>query len=83
MLPEMKDEEILRLRKIIRRTYASQPHKIKCWLGLLEMYGKNSMDPAGAMRGPDCVVVPRVGAEDASSSAVLPGNEGERFSSIR
>ena len=36
----MDDEEIRRLRKMIRRTYASQPHKIKCWLALLEMYGE-------------------------------------------
>jgi hypothetical protein len=56
----MKDEEIQRLRKAIRRTYASQPHKIKCWLGLLEMYGKNSTKPADAARSPDCLIVPRV-----------------------
>ena len=36
----MDDAEIERLRKAIRRTYASQPHKIKCWLALLEMYAK-------------------------------------------
>ena len=57
----MKDEEIQRLRKAIRRTYASQPHKIKCWLGLLEMYGKSSRDTADAPRGPDCAAVPRAG----------------------
>jgi hypothetical protein len=42
----MDDEEIRRLRKMIRRTYASQPHKIKCWLALLEMYGEKATDPA-------------------------------------
>jgi hypothetical protein len=61
MLPVMKDEEIQRLRKAIRRTYASQPHKIKCWLGLLEMYGKSSQDTSDAPRGPDCAAVPRAG----------------------
>jgi hypothetical protein len=33
----MDDVEIERLRKAIRRTYASQPHKIKCWLAVLDM----------------------------------------------
>ena len=37
MLVDMDDAEIERLRKAIHRTYASQPHKIKCWLALLEM----------------------------------------------
>jgi hypothetical protein len=50
MLVDMDDAEIERLRRAIRRTYASQPHKIKCWLALLEMYGKNSPDP-DAVRG--------------------------------
>jgi hypothetical protein len=65
----MKDEEIQRLRKAIRRTYASQPHKIKCWLGLLEMYGKNATEPAGVARSPDCLIVPRAGVNPSAETS--------------
>jgi hypothetical protein len=64
----MKDEEIQRLRKAIRRTYASQPHKIKCWLGLLEMYGRRSTDPADAPRGPERQLMHRMGVNPSSES---------------
>jgi hypothetical protein len=64
----MKDEEIQRLRKAIRRTYASQPHKIKCWLGLLEMYGENSTKPADAARGSDRPVGTRVSVNPSSEA---------------
>jgi hypothetical protein len=59
----MKDEEIQRLRKAIRRTYASQPHKIKCWLGLLEMYAKSSTEPADAAISPGCLIAARVSVD--------------------
>jgi hypothetical protein len=68
MLVDMDDAEIGRLRKAIRRTYASQPHKIKCWLALLEMYGKNSPDPAEAARGVDLIFVPGVPLRTRCSS---------------
>ena len=51
MLVDLDDAEIERLRKRIRRTYASQPHKIKCWLALLEMYWNRSTEAAGVARG--------------------------------
>jgi hypothetical protein len=68
MLFEMNDEEIQRLRKAIRRTYASQPHKIKCWLGLLEMFGRSSTGPADPTRGPDRLLVPRAGVNPSSEA---------------
>jgi hypothetical protein len=71
MLMDMGDAEIKRLRKAIRRTYASQPHKIKCWLALLEMYGKNLSDPADAVRGPDCVGVARAAGSPAAVNPSL------------
>jgi hypothetical protein len=34
----MDDTEIARVRREIRRTFGSSPHKKKYWLALLEMY---------------------------------------------
>ena len=48
MIAAMDDAEIERLRRAIRRTYASQPHKIKCWLAVLEMYSNCSTTAASA-----------------------------------
>jgi hypothetical protein len=50
MLVCMNDREIERLRKAIRHSFASQPHKIKYWLALLDMYAKR-LENAGDMRG--------------------------------
>jgi hypothetical protein len=61
MLVDMDDAEIERLRKTIRRTYASQPHKIKFWLALLEMYGK-----------PDRVHIDRGAVHDAAQPRRTP-----------
>jgi hypothetical protein len=38
----MDDPEIERLRKAIRKTYAGQPHKVKFWLALLDMYSQDA-----------------------------------------
>lgn len=46
----MEDPEIERLRKAIRKTYAGQPHKVKFWLALLDMYGQGV--PSREVRGP-------------------------------
>jgi hypothetical protein len=38
----LDNREIERLRKVIRRSFASQPHKIKVWLALLDTYASRS-----------------------------------------
>lgn len=42
MIIGMDDPEIERLRKSIRRTFAGQPHKVKYWLALLDMFGRSA-----------------------------------------
>jgi hypothetical protein len=46
----MKDTEIERLRKTIRRSFSNSPHKRKYWLALLDMYAEGSqpMELGGA-----------------------------------
>ena len=47
----MDPEEVERLRKAIYRSFASQPHKIKVWLALLEQYA-TSESKSGASKRP-------------------------------
>jgi hypothetical protein len=42
MITGMDDPEIERLRKSIRKTFAGQPHKVKYWLALLDMFGRGA-----------------------------------------
>jgi hypothetical protein len=70
MLPGMDVAEIERLRKAIRRTYASQPHKIKCWLALLEMYGKGEPERVH-IRG--AAASPSMEAAGSASCVSRPG----------
>jgi hypothetical protein len=55
----MDDTEIDRLRKTIRRSFGSSPHKKKYWLALLEMHvaREKKRDPAAgnAARKPTVV----------------------------
>jgi hypothetical protein len=53
MLVSMDDREIERLRKAIRNSFASQPHKIKYWLALLDMYAKRLENAGDGARGPE------------------------------
>jgi hypothetical protein len=45
------EAEVERLRKRIRTSFCNSPHKKWYWTALLEMYGKNSPDPADTVRG--------------------------------
>ena len=42
MIAGMHTPEIERLAKTIRKTFAGQPHKVKYWLALLDMYGRTA-----------------------------------------
>ena len=42
MIVGMDTLEIERLAKAIRKTFAGQPHKVKYWLALLDMYGRTA-----------------------------------------
>jgi hypothetical protein len=43
MILDMDTLEIERLAKAIRKTFAGQPHKVKYWLALLDMYGPTAV----------------------------------------
>jgi hypothetical protein len=67
MIIGMDDLEIDLLRKTIRKTYAGQPHKVKFWLALLDMYGRGI--PGSKIREPQ-------DWEGRSESAAYRGSHG-------
>jgi hypothetical protein len=48
----MDDTEIDRLKKTIRRSFGSSPHKKKYWLALLEMHVASEKERDPAVRKP-------------------------------
>lgn len=48
----MDEAEIKRLRKAIRRSFGSSPHKKKYWLALLEMHVAKEKAAICRVRGP-------------------------------
>jgi hypothetical protein len=66
----MDREEFARLRKAIYRSFASQPHKIKTWLALLEQYAKpERKQPASAPSSakPSGAASSKIDAQDPAS----------------
>jgi hypothetical protein len=75
----MDDQEIERLRKAIRHSFASQPHKIKYWLALLDMYAKRLEDAGDSAAGTERVDISRV----AVNPSLGAGGKTSLFSTPR